>query len=105
MTTSPRIDLNRLLGRLDAFNRIGALPGAGNCRLALSDEDRAGRDLLVRWMRDLGLAVTVDATAHTDDVADGVDRHVRLPHRHGGDRRSLRRSLRRAGGPRSLRGA
>jgi N-carbamoyl-L-amino-acid hydrolase len=61
MRTSPRIDLDRLLGRLDAFNRIGALPGGGNCRLALSDEDRAGRDLLVRWMRDLGLAVTVDA--------------------------------------------
>jgi beta-ureidopropionase / N-carbamoyl-L-amino-acid hydrolase len=61
MRTSPRIDLDRLLGRLDAFNRIGALPGGGNCRLALSDEDRAGRDLLVRWMRELGLTVTVDA--------------------------------------------
>src|SRR5258705_549548 len=61
MTTSPRIDLDRLLGRLNAFNRVGALPGGGNCRLALSDEDRAGRDLLVRWMRDIGLTVTVDA--------------------------------------------
>src|SRR5258706_5666757 len=61
MTTSPRIDLDRLLGRLNAFNRVGALPGGGNCRLALSDEDRAGRDLLVRWMRDVGLTVTVDA--------------------------------------------
>jgi beta-ureidopropionase / N-carbamoyl-L-amino-acid hydrolase len=60
MRTSPRIDLDRLLGRLDAFNRIGALPGGGNCRLSLSDEDRAGRDLLVRWMRELGLTVTVD---------------------------------------------
>src|SRR6266516_508857 len=29
MRTSPRIDLQRLLGRLDAFNRIGALPGGG----------------------------------------------------------------------------
>ena len=56
----PRIDLDRLLDRLAAFNRIGALPGAGNCRLALSDEDKAGRDLLVEWMRDAGLAITVD---------------------------------------------
>jgi beta-ureidopropionase / N-carbamoyl-L-amino-acid hydrolase len=71
MTTSPRIDLNRLLGRLDAFNRIGALPGGGNCRLALSDEDRAGRDLLVRWMRDLGLAVTVDAIGNIIGVRGG----------------------------------
>jgi beta-ureidopropionase / N-carbamoyl-L-amino-acid hydrolase len=71
MTTSPRIDLNRLLGRLDAFNRIGALPGGGNCRLALSDEDRAGRDLLVRWMRDLGLAVTVDVIGNIIGVRGG----------------------------------
>src|SRR6516225_1331657 len=71
MTTSPRIDLDRLLGRLDAFNRIGALPGGGNCRLALSDEDRAGRDLLVRWMRDLGLTVTVDAIGNIIGVRGG----------------------------------
>src|SRR5262249_62202488 len=71
MTTSPRIDLDRLLGRLDAFNRIGALPGGGNCRLALSDEDRAGRDLLVRWMRDLGLTVTVDAIGDIVGVRGG----------------------------------
>src|SRR6516164_1948057 len=71
MTTSPRIDLDRLLGRLDAFNRIGALPGGGNCRLALSDEDRAGRDLLVQWMHDLGLAVTVDVIGNIIGVRGG----------------------------------
>ena len=71
MRTSPRIDLDRLLGRLDAFNRIGALPGGGNCRLALSDEDRAGRDLLVRWMRDLGLTVTIDAIGNIFGVRRG----------------------------------
>src|SRR5262249_50737856 len=71
MTTSPRIDLDRLLGRLDEFNRIGALPGGGNCRLALRDEDRAGRDLLVRWMRDLGLTVTVDAIGNIIGMRGG----------------------------------
>src|SRR5215831_9642310 len=75
MTTSPRIDLDRLLGRLDAFNRIGALPGGGNCRLALSDEDRVGRDLLVQWMRDLGLAVTDDAIGNIVAVRHGGE-HV-----------------------------
>jgi N-carbamoyl-L-amino-acid hydrolase len=49
-----RINRGRLLGRLETFSRIGALPGGGNCRLALSDEDRAGRDLLAPWMRGLG---------------------------------------------------
>src|SRR5260370_6709366 len=71
MRTPPRSALNRLLGRLDAFNRIGALPGGGNCRLALSDADRAGRDLLVRWMRGLGLAVTVDAIGNIIGVRGG----------------------------------
>src|SRR5215470_15052100 len=61
MAAPPRINRNRLLERLATFNRIGALPGGGNCRLALSDEDRAGRDLLVQWMRELDLAVTIDA--------------------------------------------
>ena len=68
---TPRIDLDRLLARLDTFNRIGALPGGGNCRLALSDEDRAGRDLLVQWMRELGLTVTIDAIGNIFGVRRG----------------------------------
>lgn len=71
MSTSPRIDRARLIDRLDSFNRIGALPGGGNCRLALSDEDRAGRDLLVQWMRELGLAVTIDAIGNIFGVRRG----------------------------------
>jgi beta-ureidopropionase / N-carbamoyl-L-amino-acid hydrolase len=71
MSLSPRVDRDRLLGRLERFNRIGALPGAGNCRLALSDEDRAGRDLLVTWMRELGLAVTIDAIGNIIGVRRG----------------------------------
>src|SRR5256885_7921627 len=73
MTTSPRIDLDRLLGRLDEFNRIGALPGGGNCRLALSDEDKAGRDLLVEWMRELDLAVSIDAIGNIIGVRQGSE--------------------------------
>ena len=68
---TPRINRDRLLGRLETFNRIGALPGGGNCRLALSDEDRAGRDLLVQWMRELGLAVTIDAIGNIIGVRGG----------------------------------
>src|SRR5260370_25920857 len=69
--TTPRIDLDRLLGRLDAFNRIGALRGGGTCGLALSDEDRAARDLLVRWMHELGLTVTVDAIGNIIGTREG----------------------------------
>jgi beta-ureidopropionase / N-carbamoyl-L-amino-acid hydrolase len=59
-----RIDGDRLLHRLKELGEIGPITGAngerGSARLALSDEDREGRDLVMRWMNDLGLVVTVD---------------------------------------------
>lgn len=60
MTDRPRIDLCRLMARIDALGRVGALPGGGVCRLALTDEDREGRDLVRELMEQLGLTVTVD---------------------------------------------
>lgn len=58
--TNLRIDIDRLMGRIEALGKIGALEGGGVCRLALTDEDRQGRDLVVRWMKELKLDVTVD---------------------------------------------
>jgi beta-ureidopropionase / N-carbamoyl-L-amino-acid hydrolase len=55
-----RIDRTRLLGRLDELAQIGDTGDGGVCRLALTDADRAGRDLVVSWMTDLGLRVEVD---------------------------------------------
>ena len=39
-----RLDDRRLLGALDELAGIGAIEGGGCARLALSDEDKAGRD-------------------------------------------------------------
>ena len=55
-----RINQQRLLARLDELAKIGATADGSCCRLALTDEDRAGRDLVVRWMRELGLEVRID---------------------------------------------
>jgi N-carbamoyl-L-amino-acid hydrolase len=55
-----RISMPRLRGRLDALAEIGAIDGGGCARLALTDEDRQGRDLVVMWMHDLGLRVDID---------------------------------------------
>jgi N-carbamoyl-L-amino-acid hydrolase len=67
-----RIDADRLVHRLGELAEVGAIAGtAGCCRLALTDEDRAGRDLVVSWMRDLGLAVTVDAIGNVVAVRPG----------------------------------
>jgi len=55
-----RIDGGRLLGRLEALGAVGRRADGACCRLALTDEDQAGRDLVVSWMRELGLAVQID---------------------------------------------
>jgi N-carbamoyl-L-amino-acid hydrolase len=75
--TAVRVNGDRLLRRLDELGRVGGLDGGGCARLALTDADREGRDLVVTWMRDLGLDVTVDAignviatkSGHPDDLA------------------------------------
>lgn len=68
-----RIDIDRLLARLAALAEIGAIDGTEGCaRLALTDEDRAGRDLVVTWMRDLGLDVTVDRIGNVIAVLPGA---------------------------------
>ena len=61
---TPRVDGRRLLDRLDDLARIGPIEGGGSCRLALSDSDRDGRDLVVTWMKDLGLEVSVDVVGN-----------------------------------------
>ena len=55
-----RIDRKRLEQSIEELGRIGATERGGLTRVALTDEDKRGRDLLVRWMREAGLRVTVD---------------------------------------------
>jgi N-carbamoyl-L-amino-acid hydrolase len=55
-----RIDRQRLESTIEELGRVGATARGGLTRLALSDEDRQGRDLMVAWMRRAGLRVTVD---------------------------------------------
>jgi len=56
-----RVDGARLLQRLHDLGQFGALEGGGTNRLALSDADKAARDWTVQQMRDLDMAVQVDA--------------------------------------------
>ena len=70
--TNLRIDIDRLMGRIMALAEIGAIDGGGVCRLALSDTDKAGRDLVVSWMKELGLAVTVDRIGNVVGIRPGL---------------------------------
>ena len=55
-----RVDGARLWASLMEMAKIGALPGGGCGRLALTDDDRRGRDLFASWCEQAGCAVTVD---------------------------------------------
>jgi N-carbamoyl-L-amino-acid hydrolase len=66
-----RIQAFRLLGRLKELAGVGAIEGGGCCRLALTDADKAGRDLVVQWMRDLGLAVSIDVLGNVVGIRAG----------------------------------
>ena len=55
-----KVDRKRLEQTIEELGRVGSTPRGGLTRLALTDEDRQGRDLMVRWMREAGLRVAVD---------------------------------------------
>lgn len=55
------LDAERLLEQLRELGTIGQDSAqGGRTRIALTDEEKAGRDLLVTWMRELDLEVRVD---------------------------------------------
>jgi N-carbamoyl-L-amino-acid hydrolase len=64
---------DRLWERLMAMARIGATPGGGNNRPALSAPDGEGRALLARWGREIGLTVSVDRLGNMALRREGRD--------------------------------
>jgi len=55
-----RVDGQRLWDSIMAIGEIGPGQHGGSCRLALTDEDRDGRDLFIRWCEEIGCSITID---------------------------------------------
>ncbi len=55
-----KINGERLWASLMAMAEIGATARGGSCRLALSDEDRAGRELFAHWCTEAGMRLSID---------------------------------------------
>ncbi len=71
-----RINIDRLLARLSELSAIGGIEGTtGSSRLAFTDADKDGRDLVATWMTDLGLDITVDGIGNVVGVwcPEGLD--------------------------------
>jgi beta-ureidopropionase / N-carbamoyl-L-amino-acid hydrolase len=64
---------DRLWGDLMAMAEVGATPAGGSRRLALTDEDRAGRELFAGWARDAGLELRADRTGNVFARRHGSD--------------------------------
>lgn len=68
-----KIDSERLLGRLKQLGQIGRTDSGGVTRLALTDEDKAGRDLVGGWMKAAGLTVQTDKIGNLFAVRAGAE--------------------------------
>ncbi len=55
-----RINGERLWASLMELAQIGATPKGGVCRLTLTDLDKQGRDLVLRWAREAGMSIIID---------------------------------------------
>ena len=69
-----KINGERLWNSLMEMAKIGATEKGGVCRLALTDVDRAARDLFVKWCEDAGCAVSVDAMGNIFGRREGRDK-------------------------------
>ena len=68
-----RINGGRLWAALMELAKIGATPKGGVKRLALTDLDKQGRDLVVGWGREAGMSITVDQIGNVFMRRDGTD--------------------------------
>ena len=59
-TSEIRVNGDRLWASLMDLARIGSTPKGGVCRIALTDLDKQGRDLILGWAREAGMTVTID---------------------------------------------
>ena len=68
-----RIDADRLWSSLMELAKIGGTAKGGVCRIALTDLDRQGRDLFVRWAKEAGCTIKVDKLGNVFARREGRD--------------------------------
>lgn len=71
--TAPRINAQRIWNSLMEMGEIGGTEAGGCCRLALTELDRQGRDLFVRWCREAGCEISVDKIGNIYARRPGTD--------------------------------
>jgi N-carbamoyl-L-amino-acid hydrolase len=75
MKPTLKINQDRLIQRLERLARIGELEGGGLSRLTFTEPDKQARDLLVAWLKELGLAVRIDRVGNILGIRAGESDH------------------------------
>ena len=70
---SSRVNIERLWSTIEHSGGIGRGREGGLSRLALSDADKAIRDVFVQWCREAGLAVTIDKAGNIFARRPGIE--------------------------------
>jgi len=66
-----RVNGQRLWDSIMAIAEIGPGQHGGSCRLALTDEDRQGRDLFISWCKEIGCSIEIDDMGNIFARRDG----------------------------------
>jgi N-carbamoyl-L-amino-acid hydrolase len=67
------INRERLWQSLMTLAEIGRTPAGGVCRLALTDLDRLGRDLVISWAKQAGCTIRIDQIGNIFARRSGLD--------------------------------
>lgn len=76
LVSTLQINQDRLMESIADLASIGALPNGGVQRIAFSPEDMLARDLLKRWMHELGMQVRIDPAGNIIGRYPGRFDHV-----------------------------
>src|ERR1700687_2450081 len=77
-TRALRVDGRRLWRSLMELAQIGATPKGGVRRLALTDLDGQGRDLVVGWLKETGSRIEIDGGGNGFATRPGRDPAARV---------------------------
>ncbi len=69
-----RVNITRIVDRLNAIGEIGYLKGKGINRLAFTEYDKQARDLIIKWMKELNLQVKIDQIGNIFGIREGVSK-------------------------------
>src|SRR5690625_5396288 len=69
----PKINTERLWSRMMRMAEIGATEKGGRNRVALTPEDKQGRDLFVQWCKELGCKIQIDNMGNIFAIRPGQD--------------------------------